>query len=586
MKSTVSGVDFSCIRNWLSRCEGDVNHNECKASKLLWKNLPGIRFKVIDVYRRCIVDAPSDCSYIVLSYVWGGVTQFKLTADSISFLTLERGLDTVWSKLPTTIRDAIIVCEKLEERYLWIDALCIMQDSVRDMKLQILRMRQIYAAAKCTIVAISANTAAEGLLKSSIANKPLPCTSEGCLNSLLESSPWSSRAWCYQEKVLSHRAVLFTSSGIYMQCQSSTVDVNGTPLTKDKNIMNLDKINAIGGMLLVPFGAELESYISAVEYYSRRKLTKQEDKMKAFQGIFQRYKGTLDGRSSSFCYGLPTTSFDQTFCWRTRQHTPYLRNKAFPSWSWLGWNDAVSFDRKMIQETCTNQIIYFSAFPYPQNSYTKVCELRKPASQNGRYRSKFGFPATAGVQFSNSPEIYLFASVAHLRIAPDPVKSNCSNGLYAVFPTECREEQPVTPSQSMTIGEYLSQPMPEIQWMDAETAAAPSIPATQQTVEEYNPSEHNNHRACLATTPLAYIWLDNEWREKQSKDCIMEFMALAGHKDASREGQWIITMLMCLQRMEKNGQFWAMERLQVMSCEVQEERWLKTGAEIISIILT
>ncbi|KAH8587897.1 hypothetical protein B0O99DRAFT_526035, partial [Bisporella sp. PMI_857] len=135
---------------------------------------------------------------------------------------------------PTTLQDAIIVCKKIEERYLWIDALCIMQESVRDMKLQILRMRQIYAAAKCTIVAVSADMAGSGLLGGGPANNTLCCISEGCHNSLLDSSPWSSHAWCYQEKILSHRAILFTSGGIYTQCQSITVDMNGMPLAKDR----------------------------------------------------------------------------------------------------------------------------------------------------------------------------------------------------------------------------------------------------------------------------------------------------------------------------------------------------------------
>ncbi len=66
----------------------------------------------------------------------------------------------------------------------------------------------------------------------------------------------------------------------------------------------------------------------------------------------------------------------------------------------------------------------------------------------------------------------------------------------------------------------------------------------------------------------------------------MEFMALTGEKDVKREGRWIITMLMCLQRMEKNGHFWATGRVQVMKCEIEEERWLKTRAEIIDVKLT
>jgi hypothetical protein len=231
-----------------------------------------------------------------------------------------------------------------------------MQDSARDMKLQILRMRQIYSAAKCAIAAVSAETAGVGLLGSPLAKQSQPlreCESEASLNNLLESSPRSSRAWCYQEKVLSHRLLLFTSNGIYMQCQKGTYDAKGTQLP-GKESQGFAKFNAVGGMLSGRPGEDLESYVSAVEYYSQRKLTKQEDKTNAFEGIFRRYGGRMDGKKSSFCYGLPICAFDQTFCWRTRQHNPHLRNQVFPSWSWLGWNDAVSFDRKMLQTARTS----------------------------------------------------------------------------------------------------------------------------------------------------------------------------------------------------------------------------------------
>ncbi|KAF2193520.1 HET-domain-containing protein [Zopfia rhizophila CBS 207.26] len=535
VKSTISEVDFTYIRQWLSRCEEDVGHNECKASTIQWPNLRGVQFKVIDVYRRCIVNAPDGCSFIVLTYVWGGVDQPKLTGNTKSFMMREGGLDAMWPITPLTIRDAITVCERLGERHLWIDALCIMQDSVHERKLQILRMRQIYSAAKCAIVAVSADTAEVGLLGTALANGLRTCDSVDSLNRLIDSSPWSSRAWCYQEKVLSHHAILFTSGGIYMQCQNGTYDAKGTPLTSCEDNQNLAKFNTVGGMLSVPYGKDLESFISAVEHYSQRKLTKQEDRMDAFQGIFRRYGGILNGKKSSFCCGLPISAFDQTFCWRTRLHNPHLRNKAFPSWSWLGWNDAVSFDRKMIQLGGTSQMIYNSD-NWSSDDYAHARQLRKPAQNQVRDGNKFGFPASAGGTFYNDPDRWLCGSVGDLRIAPDFVQSDRSNSLFAVFSTKCK-----------------------IKYIDKDTAAAPSVPATQQTEEECDLSEHDNHEICEAKTLLGYICLDRKWREKQSKRCVMRFMALAGEKDVKREGQWMITMLMCLQRMEKDGHFWANE---------------------------
>ncbi|KAK1671584.1 heterokaryon incompatibility, partial [Colletotrichum godetiae] len=94
--------------------------------------------------------------FAVLTYVWGGIEQPKLKEANMDEYSCDYGLDAIWRDIPKTIRDAIHVCETIGERYLWVDALCIVQDSPRDVKTQILRMREIYSAAKFTIAAVSA----------------------------------------------------------------------------------------------------------------------------------------------------------------------------------------------------------------------------------------------------------------------------------------------------------------------------------------------------------------------------------------------------------------------------------------------
>lgn len=520
---TIFQTDFNPIQQWLSQCEEDVDHDKCKHSKIRWRSFPGVMFRLIDVSQRCIVEATDDCSFIVLTYVWGGANQLKLTKDTMSLLMRKGGLEANWQKLPTTIRDAIIVCEKLQERYLWIDALCIRQDSSRDMKLQILRMRQIYAAAKCTIVAVSADTAEVGLLGSPVVTSA--CDSVDQLSRLIELSPWNSRAWCYQEKVLSHRAIFFTSSGIYTQCQNGVYNANGVLLGKE-NDANLAKFNTIGGMLYVPPGKDLEAFISAVEYYSQRKLAKQDDKINAFQGIAQRFKDKIDGKITSFLYGLPICAFDQTFCWHTRRHNPHCRNENFPSWSWLGWDDAILFDHNTLQAPHTNAMIHYPGLGYFEDIDPDVLKIRKPLTPLMHDNSEFGFPTALISLFYNIPRLRIIGSVAALEISPEPVESDNTNGLYIVFPTNYEE-----------------------------TSELP----LQET-----------------STPLGYIWLEREWRKKQSVRCIMKFMVVAGKPDINKKDQWIATMIMCLRQDES----YITERVQMMDCEVEEERWLKAGAKV------
>jgi hypothetical protein len=245
-QSTLDNLDLNPISNWLATCDLELEHAACRATPIVWQQLPGISLKVIDVERKCIVEALEPCSFVALTYVWGNTIQPRFTEQTEPVLMQEGGLDRVWPYLPTTIRDAILLCQNLGERYLWVDALCIKQDSIREMKIQIQRMRQIYSAAKFTVAAVSAESADVGLLWKTVSD-PLSSGISTCetvedLEVLLESAPWSSRAWCYQEKVLSHRILMFTSAGVYMHCQRTILTSTGTPLNRrdGTGVGNLD----------------------------------------------------------------------------------------------------------------------------------------------------------------------------------------------------------------------------------------------------------------------------------------------------------------------------------------------------------
>ena len=72
------------------------------------------------------------------------------------------GIDAV--RLPRTIRDAIMTAHLLGVRYLWVDALCVLQDSPDDRAREAARLRAVLRNAHFTIVAASAHSASEGFL--------------------------------------------------------------------------------------------------------------------------------------------------------------------------------------------------------------------------------------------------------------------------------------------------------------------------------------------------------------------------------------------------------------------------------------
>lgn len=160
----------------------------------------------------CMMMTPRNALFVVLTYVWGGVQHLRSIRATESLLTQDGDLDAVWPMLTTTVRDAIIVCPKIGERYPLTDTLCIMQDSWQAARIPITWMRQINSSAKCAIAAVLAATAAIGL-HGHLSVEHEASTIEYSLSALIESSPWSRRAGFQQEKVLSHRMIAFTSTG-------------------------------------------------------------------------------------------------------------------------------------------------------------------------------------------------------------------------------------------------------------------------------------------------------------------------------------------------------------------------------------
>lgn len=58
-----------------------------------------------------------------------------------------------FESLPALFQDAIVTTQKLGIQYLWIDSLCIIQDSEDDWQAESAKMGSVYRNAKVTIAA-------------------------------------------------------------------------------------------------------------------------------------------------------------------------------------------------------------------------------------------------------------------------------------------------------------------------------------------------------------------------------------------------------------------------------------------------
>jgi hypothetical protein len=107
---------------------------------------------LVDVMRQCVIPAPENCSYVALNYVWGNQPTLKATAANMSQLQRVEALSNM--PIPKTIQDAIGVVDLLEERYLWVDTLCMIQDNESQKHAGMAKMSAIYANSALTILTV------------------------------------------------------------------------------------------------------------------------------------------------------------------------------------------------------------------------------------------------------------------------------------------------------------------------------------------------------------------------------------------------------------------------------------------------
>ena len=105
------------------------------------------------------VETPPQGSYASLSHCWGNAQMKRLEQKSLEPMKEE----ILLSQLPKTFRDTVVVCHALNIRYVWIDSLCIVQDSNSDWQREARRMLEVYTNASLNIAATSASNGQVGL---------------------------------------------------------------------------------------------------------------------------------------------------------------------------------------------------------------------------------------------------------------------------------------------------------------------------------------------------------------------------------------------------------------------------------------
>ena len=329
-----------------------------------------IKAHIVNTTGRTLEDMP----YLALSHCWG--KKSHAAAMTTNGNLKARAISLPVSHLPKTILDAILITRQLGFRYLWIDTLCVIQDSIEDWETACATMAAIYANSACTIAASASEDDEAGCFVprdpqaigwigidfpypipsdyNLVSNRiicnqewPVPITSVARRvilhpnvpepRSSVETGPLFQRGWALQERCLSPRMLHFTEQQVAWECES-TWSYESLHLRDQVFVdtdMCLSKHKSDTHALEEP--AHLyEAWYSIVREFSRAHLTRITDQLPALSGMAKAYLGKLP--QDTYLAGLWKHDLVRGLWWaKNSDYAQALQRPntyLAPSWSW------------------------------------------------------------------------------------------------------------------------------------------------------------------------------------------------------------------------------------------------------------
>lgn len=455
-------ADLRLFEKWKRLCSA-AHDDRCRPRRIPFgERQRSHPIRLIDVDTISLVEMEDfeNVSWVALSYVWGTTPFQTLTKDTLAECKEAGALSASW--VPNTIADAIQVTKGLGERYLWVDSLCIIQDSEADKAKFVPYMDVIYGCACVTIIDASGQSAFGGLpgVRPNTrfqAEEPFELNGiwlmqshrkVGGDNEIFGESKWFTRGWTFQEAILSPRWLVFTSEQVYWECRQGTWREDACwelPRNREKNqtvihepafdngafqdLWNLSSIQKVD-----------KTYQTLVHSFVRRNLTHESDGLEAFSGIL---RAITELSGIDFIWGLPKMFLGVALTWpcvrdQLRQRTALCRadvtdgdgteKSYFPSWSWVGWVGQVYFEEVFgyldgehaglefyhLDSVGTNRVLTMRHIP--QNTKFRLYgnEYSKPfQGANPSWRGV----TTATIQLSDVPKGLLEPELRHTVLA-------------------------------------------------------------------------------------------------------------------------------------------------------------------------
>ncbi|KAH8807337.1 heterokaryon incompatibility protein-domain-containing protein [Xylogone sp. PMI_703] len=276
--------------------------------------------------------------YMILSHSWG--KRPTLTTTTSTLTEHRNGIDL--GQLPATFADAVRVTRMVGIKYLWIDSLRIIQDDPNDWMVESAKMLQYYRNAYATISALDTKDSFSGFLHDRQPNGVQVSSSTNlCLRDVFKNPSFSDilsdsvlehRAWCFQERLISTRILVFGRSELLWECQ--TLSQRETSTKVNDEFSTLYKFNIAPEYMKRAFVActstdDLMSvWYNISPQYANRNLTKETDMLPAISGIANFVQ---EKTGYTYLHGLWKEELWKGLLWLKLESG---RHTGAPSWSW------------------------------------------------------------------------------------------------------------------------------------------------------------------------------------------------------------------------------------------------------------
>jgi hypothetical protein len=305
-------------------------------------------------------------SYATLSYCWGTATEMFTTTLS----TLSSRMSCINSRdAPKTFQNAFEITRALGIRYIWIDALCILQDSASDWKEESSKMGAIYSNSFVTIAIDWSSDPNSGCYRETSHNfhedadnhlfKAIKTSKDGITTLLyleedympeladLETAILATRGWTFQERILSPRIIHYTQKQLYWECRRAIFAEDSIPRNYEQKFPApriTDDMKAMAGRQETSRLVDLWYHFVISQSYAKRVLTFPSDKLPAVSALARLFSQHI---KVPYLAGLWDYELIWGLAWRVVPETyptGHRLDNGCPSWSWTSIKSDIRWD--------------------------------------------------------------------------------------------------------------------------------------------------------------------------------------------------------------------------------------------------